>query len=179
MFVANKTRYAEFVLIIGFQLIFLFLTIFPSTIVDYEDKSLQYSSTIICQGFFDRCCSPWSTHCMKQKMAYWNVDAMQSINTFRTTQILGFLLHLFIGTIVLLILFRSRIIIRKQTSQTSRVRDIRIAYIISAVAVIVAFAVTEQIPQPFGPISRRNYVMITEFMAPPLLLLLAGITAQA
>jgi hypothetical protein len=182
----NKNRYLEFIFVIAFEYIFLFLTIFPSAIVNKPEKSLQYSSTIICQGFFDKCCSPWTNHCMEQKIIYWaemqDICTMQSTTTHRITQILGFFLHLLIGAVVLLILCRHPIIVRKKTSKEARtvcINDVRISYVISAVSVLLAFAVTEHIPQPFGPISRGNFVMMIEMIIPPLLLFAGAFATRA
>lgn len=179
MSIVNKKRYLEYIFIIGFEYIFLFLTIFPSAIVknvqnDHE-KGLQYSSTIICQGFFEQCCSPWTAHCVTQKMSYWEKNTTQSATAFQTTQIFAFLLHLVLASVVVLILCRHSVIVRKKMISKLRLRS---TYFIAAISSIVAFAVTEHSVQPFGLIDRRNFVMTIEFIIPPLLLLFAGITAQ-
>jgi len=191
--IINKRRHLEYIfiigfecifffLIIGFECIFFFLTIFPSAVVknvqNDQEKSLQYSSTIICQGFFEACCSPWTTHCVTQKMTYWENNTTQSATAFQTTQIFAFLLHLVVASVVILIFCRHRTIVRRKMTSNLRVGCIRTSYFLAAISTVLAFVVTEHTTQPFGAISRRNFVMTIEFIIPPLLLLLAGITAQ-
>jgi len=184
MSIVNKRRHRhiEYIFIIGFECIFFFLTVFPSAVVknvqNDQEKSLQYSSTMICQGFFEQCCSPWTAHCVTQKLTYWENNATQSATAFQTTQIFAFLLHLVVASVVILILCRHRTIVRRKMTSNLRLGCIRTSYFLAAISSTVAFAVTEHTTQPFGSFSRRNFVMTIEFIIPPLLLMFAGIAAQ-
>jgi len=108
-------------------------------------------------------------------MQYWEGEKMHSIKTFQITQIVYFFCQLWVAVGVLLALCRHPLFIRKG----NRFGTASHAYFIAAITTIGTFAITGHFIKPFGPISMKSSVtvMVTEFVVPPLLLLLAGMIA--
>lgn len=166
----NK-RYIETLLVFAFEILFLFLTIYPLNYFEQHGRHVQYSCTMICQGLLEKCCSAWSTQCVQQKMSYWSNGIIQSSTTFQITRIVFFLSYLWIAIIVLLLFYRQSKIVKKQSL------SIRTSYFIAAFSVIGALVITNHVTKPFDSIPLSIPVMTMELTVAPALLISAGMVA--